>query len=150
MSLSHPFSPRWNRGQMQERECSPLQHFSSPLPPVSCILPAASLGSHSNSHPAKEKLPASAPHPSWLPFPFPFAPVENHSRKRGTFLQLFPLCYGAKATPKTEPCFQSNPSHWVRRKMPKMENGICLSLAVPRCSSRNVFHPCIGGGVGGM
>lgn len=41
MNLSHPFSPRWSQGQMQERERTPLQHFISPLSPVSLLLPAA-------------------------------------------------------------------------------------------------------------
>jgi len=32
MNLSHPFSPRWSKGQMQERERALLQHFYlSPL-----------------------------------------------------------------------------------------------------------------------
>lgn len=130
MNLSHPFSPRWSQGQMEEREHTPLQRFISPL-----SLQFASylqhLGFHSKSCPTRRKLPPSGPHPSWLSFPFPLAPTENPPLcpRNGS---VMPFCsfsprpyYGGKATPKAVPCFQSNPARWARRKMPKMENSIC-------------------------
>lgn len=64
MNLSHPFSPRWSQGQMQERERTPLQHFISPpfLQFPSFYL--QHLGFHSKSCPTRRKFPASGPHPS--------------------------------------------------------------------------------------
>lgn len=60
MNLSHPFSPCWSQGQMQGREHTLLQHFISPLSPVSLYL--QHLGSHSKSCPMRRKFPASGPH----------------------------------------------------------------------------------------
>lgn len=121
MNLSHPFSPCWSQGQML------LQHFIPPLSPVSLVVPAANLGSHSKSCPRRRKFPVSGPHPSWLSLPFLFASVENLPQERecGACLQFLSLYWGDNVTPKTEPCLQSKPTPWAGREMPKMEKSIC-------------------------
>lgn len=115
MNLSHPFSPFWSQGQML------LQHFIPPLSPVSLVLPAANLGSHSKSCPTRKKFPASGPHPSWLSFPFLFASVENFPQERecGAFLQFLSLYWGAEASLRLSSAFRANPLSGKGGKCPK-------------------------------
>lgn len=130
MNLSHPFSPRWSQGQMEEREHTPLQRFISPL---SLQFPSylQHLGFHSKSCPTRKEIPTFwAPSQSAI-VSLPICSYREPSPlprewERDAFLQLFPpTSYGGKATPKAVPGFQSNPARRARRKMPKMENSIC-------------------------
>lgn len=63
MNLSHLFSPFWSQGQML------LQHFIPPLSPVSLVLPAANLGSHSKSCPQGRNSQLLGPIPVGYHFP---------------------------------------------------------------------------------
>ena len=55
MNLSHPFSPRWSQGQMEERERTPLQRFIFPLSPVSLLPTAFGVPQQVMSH--EEEIP---------------------------------------------------------------------------------------------
>lgn len=64
------------------------------------------------------------------------------------FLQFLSLYWGGNGTPEAEPCFQSKPTPWAGRKIPKMEKNICprpgpAPLQPKECVSRQ----CPGSGM---
>lgn len=150
MNLSHPFSPRWSQGQMEEREHTPLQRFISPL---SLQFPSylQHLGSTASHVPQGRKFPPSGPHPSRLSFPFPFAPIENPPPCPGNG-SVMPFCsfspplpMGAKPPRRLYPAFRATPLAGRGGKCPKWRTAFVPGLALPRCSLRNVFHRSVPG-----
>lgn len=150
MNLSHPFSPRWSQGQMEEREHTPLQRFISPL---SLQFPSylQHLGFHSKSCPTRKEIPTFwAPSQSAI-VSLPICSYREPSPlprewERDAFLQLFPpLPMGAKPPRRLYPAFRATPLAGRGGKCPKWRTAFVPGLALPRCSLRNVFHRSVPG-----
>lgn len=151
MNLSHPFSPRWSQGQMEEREHTPLQRFISPLSPVSLLLPTA-FGVPQQVMSYEEEIPTF-----WAPSQLAMVslPICSYREpspppqewERDAFLQLFPpsLTMGAKPPRRLCPAFRATPLTGRGGKCPKWRTAFVPGLALPRCSPRNVFHRSVPG-----